>query len=118
IILKKNYTLLLAICILSISQSIYAQCNNLLTNGNADAGLTGWTFSTGSGATWAIQNNTYGSAFVASYNWSTMSQQIDLMANGYTATELDQEPVVSFMQMYIGHTVNFADLYYFEIELL
>lgn len=87
-------------------------------NGDADAGLTGWTFSTGIGTNWVTQNNTYGSAFVASYNWSTMTQQIDLLASGYTQAELNQQPKISYMQMYKGHTVNFADQYYYKIELL
>ena len=101
-----------------LTLQLQAQCNNVATNGDASGGLTGWNFSTGTGTNWTIQNNTYGSAFVSSYNWCTMNQTIDLWANGYSAVYLDnQQPEISYMQMYVGHTVNFADKYYFKVEL-
>jgi len=116
--LKAFYSFFAIALILLVNHSANAQCNNLLVNGDAASGLTGWTFSSGIGTNWTTQGSTYGSAFVASYNWSTMSQQIDLLANGYTQAELNQEPKISYMQMYKGHTVNYADQYYYKIELL
>jgi len=102
---------------LSVITNLSAQCNNLLVNGDASAGLTGWNFSTGTGTTWVTQNSAYGPAFVASYNWTTKYQVIDLYALGYTSQYLDQEPLVSFSQMFHGHATNYADKYYYKIEL-
>ena len=115
--MKSNILLTLAFALLTIT-GINAQCNNLLTNGNASSGLTGWSFSSGGGATWSVQNNTYGPAFVASYNWTTMNQTIDLYAQGYTSQYLDnQQPEIAYSQMYRGRASNFSDKYYCKIEL-
>ncbi len=111
------HVLLLAL-MSTMSIHAFGQCNNVLTNGNASSGLTGWNFSSGTGTTWTVQNGTYGPAFVASYNWTTMNQTVDLWANGYSTSYLDnQQPEISYMQMYRGHTVNYADKYYYKIEL-
>jgi len=115
--LKTPTTLLAFMLSIFVLGEVKAQCNNLLTNGDAGSGLTGWSFSTGSGSAWSIQNNTYGPAFVASYNWTTMNQTIDLYALGYTAQYLDQQPLVSFYQMFRGHSPNYGDKYYYKIEL-
>lgn len=114
----KKLIFLSLLVITSIQLETHAQCNNVLTNGDASAGLTGWVFSSGSGSTWTTQNSTYGPAFVASYNWTTMNQTVDLWANGYSAYYLDnQQPEISYMQMYRGHASNYADKFYYKIEL-
>lgn len=94
-----------------------AQCDNLLVNPNADAGLTGWTFSSGTGANMIIQNSTYGPAFLSSYNWTTKTQTVDLIAAGYTAAQLDAEPDIYVQEMFKGQASNFADSYYLKVEL-
>lgn len=109
---------------------LQAQCDtNLLVNGDASAGLTGWTVSLGGGYSWAIQNSSYGSpfgygdAFTASYEWCYMNQTIDLYALGYTAEYLNQEPDIIWSQMYKcfhnnGNGANiFYDEFYYIIKL-
>jgi len=98
--------------------SCLAQCGNLLVNPGAESGLSGWNFSTGTGTDWAIQGSSFGSSsFVASYNWSTKNQTVDLVSLGYAESYLDSEPMVYVQEMFTGHTVNFADEYYFHVEL-
>jgi hypothetical protein len=98
-----------------------SQCNNLLENGDASAGLTDWSFSSGAGQTWELQNHGFGDAFVSSYEWCTMEQTIDLIGLGFTAQYLDQSPPVSFSQMFKGRydfSGDSLDSYYYHIELL
>ena len=112
------HVLLLAL-MSTMSIHAFGQCNNVLTNGNASSGLTGWNFSSGTGTTWTVQNGTYGPAFVASYNWTTMKPNGGPL--GEMATVLPTSTTSSlrsaYMQMYRGHTVNYADKYYYKIEL-
>ena len=93
-------------------------CTNLLLNPDAELGLVDWNFSTGTGTDWVIQGSSFGSSsFVSSYNWSTKNQTIDLIAKGFSPAYLDTEPLLFVKEMYIGHTVNFNDQYYFHVEL-
>jgi hypothetical protein len=102
----------------SALNSCWAQCSNLLVNPGAESGLSDWIFSTGTGTDWAIQGSSFGSSsFVASYNWSTKNQTVDLVSLGYAESYLDSEPMVYVQEMFTGHTVNFADEYYFHVEL-
>lgn len=106
---------------MSAITNLSAQCNNLLVNGDASAGLTGWSFSNGSGTSWHNPNSN--SVFIASYEWSTMTQTIDLYNLGYTAEYLEQEPMISFSQMVeCVHNINNSggityDNYYYKIQL-
>jgi len=102
----------------SAVNSCRAQCSNLLVNPGAESGLTDWTFSTGTGTDWAIQGSSFGSSsFVASYNWSTKHQTVDLVSLGYAVSYLDSEPMIYVQEMFTGHTVDFADEYYLHVEL-
>jgi hypothetical protein len=93
-------------------------CTNLLLNPDAELGLVDWNFSTGTGTDWVIQGSSFGSSsFVSSYNWSTKNQTIDLLANGFSTTYLDSEPLLYVQEMYTGHTVDFSDQYYLHVEL-
>ena len=108
----------MALFSISPNLSCLAQCGNLLVNPGAESGLSGWNFSTGTGTDWAIQGSPFGSSsFVASYNWSTKNQTIDLVSLGYSESYLDSEPMVYVQELFTGHSVNFADEYYFHVEL-
>ena len=105
-------------CESSCGNSSSSSCANLLLNPGAESGLIDWNFSTGTGTDWVIQGSSFGSSsFVASYNWSTKSQTIDLVSNGFTSSYLDTEPLVYIQEMYNGHTVDFSDQYYLHVEL-
>ena len=116
--MKKRGLLVVILFSLSLVLELRAQCNNVLVNGDASTGASGWNFSSGAGSNWLLQNWGYGNAFVASYNWTTMEQTIDLVAEGYTSQYLDEEPLVSFSQMFRGKHSYYNDLYYYKIKLL
>jgi hypothetical protein len=115
--LSTPFKLLSVALFMGICSISFAQCDNLLVNPNADAGITGWTFSSGTGTTMITQNSTYGPAFVASYNWTTKSQTVDLLAAGYTAAQLDAAPDIYIQEMFKGHASNYSDFYYLKVEL-
>ena len=66
---------------------------NLVVNPSGDAGLTGWAF-TSAGGGWTTETNSLGYNFATSYVSEYKSQTIDLLANGYTTTELDAQPYI------------------------
>ena len=116
----RSFLFVLFLSLITIYET-QAQCNNLLVNGDASAGLTGWTFSSGTGYKWELKGNDYGNAFTSSYEWCTLEQTIDLVSIGYTEQYLDQEPLILFSQMFKGRytfTGDSNDLYDYNIELL
>ena len=73
----------------------------VLQNGSADNGLTGWTVIANGGAGWLVQSG-YSDAidcqhnFAASYAWCKKSQLVDLVqGGGLTAAYLDQSPTIT-----------------------
>jgi|GEM_PF-3183441 len=71
--------------------------SNLLVNPSATAGLAGWDFSTAS-QSWAVGSVSQdgdGASFNSSF-LGTMSQQVDLIAAGFSPAELDASPTISF----------------------
>jgi hypothetical protein len=97
---------------------------NLLTNPGAETGnLSGWTTILNGGSGWAVTGTGYQGAysFVTSYAWDTRSQEIDLLAAGFTAEELDHAPQVTIGEWVKGYECNGgcnpADKYYIRVEL-
>jgi hypothetical protein len=90
----KHFYLLTALC-LALTGYANAQ-TNLLTNPGAESNYDGWT-ATSNGDGWGIDGSSLnGSAcWASSYNSSTMTQTIDLLAKGYTEADLDAAPVIS-----------------------
>lgn len=104
---------------------------NLLTNGGAESGsLTGWTAVNG-GSPWIASGSNYWEwadqhsgnySFLASYSAGSLTQEIDLLAKGYSATYLDSAPILDF-GAYVKGCQNpaggsFADTYRIKIDLL
>ncbi|MFZ5880906.1 MAG: choice-of-anchor Q domain-containing protein [Chloroflexota bacterium] len=94
---------------------------NLVTNPGAEIGnLSGWSGNTGS---WAISADAHqGSrSFITTFAWTTRYQEIDLLAAGFTADELDAAPTVVVGEWFKGFNCgggcNAADYYYFKVEL-
>ena len=101
--------------------------NNLLVNADASNGLTGWTVSANDGSGWAAS----GSSFRTSYNScdgnsiaNSKYQEIDLMALGYSASQLDAAPEISVGEMVqsaflnaCGGMTDARDNYYVKFEL-
>ncbi|NIA09466.1 MAG: hypothetical protein GWP10_07005 [Nitrospiraceae bacterium] len=73
---------------------------NLLTNPGAETGdLSGWTIIADGGDGWNVEEQGYAHegdyVFVTSYGWCKRSQEIDLLAEGYTGAQLDASPTVN-----------------------
>ena len=89
--MKKFLSLMLT---LTLCATVYAQApwkKNILTNGSAESGnFDGWTKTTNGGSGWAIGSAFEGArTFVSSYSNCVLTQDIDLEAKGFSATELD-----------------------------
>ena len=89
--MKKFLSLILT---LSLCAIVYAQApwkQNILTNGSAESGnFDGWTKTSNGGSGWAIGGGPEGtSTFKSSYSNCVLTQDIDLEAKGFSATELD-----------------------------
>jgi hypothetical protein len=77
---------------------VFAAGTNLLTNPGAEAGnFTGWSVTNG-GSGWGISGYTHSgsNAFVSSYNWGSLEQEVDLNAAGYSASTMDAQPTIDF----------------------
>lgn len=96
--------------------------DNLFTNPSAETGdFTGWNKVDG-GSGWGIfddYNDAHGGyrSFMASYANGTLSQEVDLVAKGYSPTYLDSQPPIVVSDYVKGRWPNFADPYRVIIEL-
>jgi hypothetical protein len=93
---------------------------NLLVNGSGQAGnLSGWSILANGGNGWTIAGGSlldgpYG--FITSYDWGRRSQEVDLVAAGYTPSALDAQPPIAVREWYHGAWPD-PDRYYFRAEL-
>jgi len=76
---------------------------NLVVNPDGILGLTTWSFTNG-GSGWSTVASYPG--FITSYANCIKSQTIDLIANGYTAAELDAKPNIYVSDNYIGYNTT------------
>ena len=89
--MKKFFSLMLTLILCAI---VYAQApwkQNILTNGSAESkNFDGWTKTTNGGTGWGIGYGPEGTfSFASSYSNCVLTQDIDLEAKGFSATELD-----------------------------
>lgn len=89
--MKKFLSLLLTLTLCTIVSAQAPWKTNILTNGSAESGnFDGWTKTTNGGSGWAISWGPEGtSTFATSYSNCVLTQDIDLEAKGFSATELD-----------------------------
>ena len=93
--------------------------DNLLTNGSAVDGTTGWDIIENNGAGWAVKGSGHdgdGFRWATSYGWGKKSQTVDLLAKGFTAEALDAAPDISVSDWYINYN-HTDDIYYLKVEL-
>ena len=94
--------------------------SNLLVNGGAETGdLSGWTVTANGGNGWAIDlsGGQEGPAlFVTSYEDCRRYQEIDLLASGFTAPELDAAPDIAVGEWIASRFDHVAE-YYIRVEL-
>ena len=95
---------------------------NLLVNGNGTAGLTAWNITQNGGNGWANSGETAlgnGTSFIGSYAWCVKNQVVDLVANGYTTTQLDASPSIIVSEYYKASACCSAtDQYFYQAEIL
>ncbi|MBO7054553.1 MAG: T9SS type A sorting domain-containing protein [Bacteroidales bacterium] len=89
--MKKFLSLLLTLTLCTIVSAQAPWKTNILTNGSAESGnFDGWTKTSNGGSGWAIGGGPEGtSTFMSSYSNCVLTQDIDLEAKGFSATELD-----------------------------
>lgn len=87
---------------------------NIVVNGSADSGLSGWNITQNGGDGWAITGD---NKFISSYNLCIKSQVIDLVAAGYSTTILDASPDIAVSEEYVGGWPNYSDTYFYNAEL-
>ncbi|MCX5748920.1 MAG: hypothetical protein NTZ10_01555 [Candidatus Saganbacteria bacterium] len=95
--------------------------NNLLTNpGGESADTTGWTVIDNGGSGWLVGGGFVHSgnySFQSSYSWCSMNQTIDLLSKGYSAAQLDAQPVITFKDWVMCRDY-FDTYYYMKFDLL
>jgi hypothetical protein len=97
-----------------------ANPDNLLVNPGAETGDTsGWTITENGGSGWSNRGDyshdgsLYG--FITSYGWCRKNQLIDLIAEGYSAAELDLQPTVYIEEWARARSSD--DPYQMKVEL-
>ncbi len=94
---------------------------NLLTNPSAETqNLEGWNILAEGGDGWSTTSEDFHHdwrSFITSWDWCVRSQEIDLVAMGYSPDLLDSAPIVQASEWYRGHDPNYNDIFKFRIEL-
>ncbi|OQX36979.1 MAG: hypothetical protein B0D91_07865, partial [Oceanospirillales bacterium LUC14_002_19_P2] len=93
--------------------------DNLVTNPSAVSGTTGWTVTNTGGDGWTIRGDSHdgdGTTWGTSHGDTSKAQNIDLVANGYTAEYLDSAPEISVSEWYKQYYGD-GDTYRLIVEL-
>jgi hypothetical protein len=90
--------------------------SNLLTNPGYESDTAGWTISAGSCGPSTLCPHSGSQDWDTSYAWCRKYQEVDLIAKGFSAAELDLAPTVSFSEYFRQHEK--ADYYYLRVKLL
>jgi hypothetical protein len=118
-----NHLQLIAILAIAVSMTAQAQFDtNLLLNANGEAGdMTDWTVSANGGNGWHVGTDNGGvlpgstASFATSYGWDIRSQTIDLLANGFTTSELDSAPTIAISDWVHGYVSDGS--FFMNVEL-
>ena len=104
-----------------INNSYITVGNPILYNsGNNTNSLAGWDIDANGGSGWNVSTTGWGSMYQTSYESCTKSQTFDMLAMGYTETELDNQPRImggEFVHGYAGGG-DTADIYNQKVELM
>ena len=105
------------------TQDAVAQSDNLVTNGGATNGTTGWTIIQDGGDGWRTTSGSEshdgdGGAWSTSHQMASKSQTIDLLAKGFSTSYLDSAPDIDVSDWYkMVHDYGADDTYYLKVEL-
>ncbi len=110
------------ICFFVFPYAASAASLNLVANPGAEMGdFSGWSLGDGFDSGWGIVGSGYAHSgnlgFISSYGLDTMSQEIDLVARGYSTSALDGSPVINLNAFTTGHWPNPSDTYRVLVEL-
>jgi len=118
---------LAAILIASVSTVNAVAAQNLLTNPGAETGdMSGWTIIEDGGngwGIWGVDTTDYegpyegNHCFLTSYDWCKRSQEIDMLAKGYTEAQLDSAPTVKVEEWFGPANQYCRGMYYLNVEL-
>jgi len=127
---KKTALIVLAATLFVAVFSVNAvAAQNLLENPGAETGdMSGWTIKPEDpeiGETWGVRDGGYegNHSFSTSYRWCKRSQEIDLLAKGYTEAQLDAVPTISAEEWFAGYgsvwdnKSHHRDYCYLNVEL-
>ncbi|KAF5417833.1 MAG: hypothetical protein C5S38_00805 [Candidatus Methanophagaceae archaeon] len=113
---KKTALIVLAATLFVALFSVNAvAAQNLLENPGAETGdMSGWTIipeDPGVGETWGVRDSGYtgNHSFSTSYKWCKRSQEIDLLAKGYTEAQLDAVPTINVEEWFAGYGSEWDD---------
>ena len=88
---------------------------NLLANGGGEtANVDGWSLANSGDNGFANSgySHTGSRSFISSFNWDTMTQNVDLVnTRGYTTAFLDSQPAIYANSWILGSAPNYSDLY-------
>jgi hypothetical protein len=118
-----KHSLLMGLIAVSTIITARAQSDtNLLLNANGQTGnMTDWTAVLSGGNGWYVGNGYSGSSvlpgsaneFMTSYGMDVRSQTIDLVADGFSTTQLDSAPTISISDWVLANANSDAKSYYF-----
>jgi len=122
---KTALIVLAAIVIASVFTVNAVSAQNLLTNPGAETGdMSGWTIIANGGDGWRVgtigeyegpyEGDYY---FGTSYEWCKRSQEVDLLAKGYTEAQLDAAPTVCAKEWFGQGNPYDRGKYYLKVEL-
>jgi hypothetical protein len=111
------------ICVRLTNKKIIGH-KNLLKNGDAQQGLTNWHIMANGGNGWLVEDGPAFSCpeqksatcFTSSCSWDIKAQTIDLLAEGYSADELDMSPLIQISEWYAGRS-DCESFYHLIVEL-
>jgi hypothetical protein len=105
----------------TVTDNCSGMSTNLILNGSAESGFANWNITQSGGDGWAISGATYEgtSSFIGSYSMSVKEQIVDLVANGFTASQLDAAPSIEVSEWYkASGCCSPNDEYFFSADLL
>ncbi len=104
----------------SIAELQAQQFINVLQNPGTNTDLTGWNLDDdlGTGHLMLPDGGIDGTGAVQSGYVTTISQEIDLLAIGYSEAFLDSAPIVRFADWIKGSGAMTNDIYFFNLQLL
>ncbi len=94
-------------------------CDAGLVNSTGQTGtMSSWTIILNGGSGWAVVNfDAAAPGFGTSFSMGSKSQEVDLLANGFSASYLDSAPAIYFGEKFLKRFDVTGITYYLRVEL-